>query len=148
MVSRYLFVRFEIFRTRRCLDCFVSKLRHSKTHRIRRREDVTRIGTHKPQQVSSDRYQEKSRRHFNPSEIIATHGGAHHRHSREAARMSHISETVDLEAEIEALIKQAGDSLRQPADALHEHEAGHGPQQIAPSPAATDVMCPSQGREQ
>jgi hypothetical protein len=87
--------------------------------------------------------------HFNPSEIFATHGGAHHRHSRKAARMSGISETVDLEAEIEALIKQAGDSLRQQANALpHEHDADRSPHQIAPTVAATDVMCPSQGREQ
>jgi len=62
--------------------------------------------------------------------------------------MSDISETVDLEAEIEALIKQAGDSLRQPADAQpHEHDADRSPHQIA-SPAATNVMCPSQRREQ
>jgi hypothetical protein len=61
--------------------------------------------------------------------------------------MSHISETVDLEAEIEALIKRAGDSLRQPADARpHAHDAEHSAQ-IA-SPAATNVMCAPQGREQ
>ena len=62
--------------------------------------------------------------------------------------MSHISETVDLEAEIEALIKQAGDSLRQQADARpHANDAEHGSHQIA-SPAATNVMCTPQGREQ
>jgi hypothetical protein len=60
--------------------------------------------------------------------------------------MSHISEIVDLEAEIEALIKQAGDSLRQPADARpHAHDAEHSSHQIAPSPAATNVMCTPQG---
>jgi len=59
--------------------------------------------------------------------------------------MSDISETVDLEAEIEALIKQAGDSLRQPADARpHQHDADRSPHQIA-SPDATR---PSRGREQ
>ena len=63
--------------------------------------------------------------------------------------MSDISETVDLEAEIEALIKQAGDSLRQQADALpHEHDANRSPRQIAPSAAVANVMCPPQGREQ
>jgi hypothetical protein len=62
--------------------------------------------------------------------------------------MSHISETVNLEAEIEALIKQAGDSLRQPAEARpHEHDAEHRPHQIAPAPATTKVMFPSQERE-
>ena len=62
--------------------------------------------------------------------------------------MSHISETVDLEAEIEALIKQAGDSLRQQADARpHAHDAAHSSHQIA-SPAATNVMCAREGREQ
>jgi hypothetical protein len=63
--------------------------------------------------------------------------------------MSHIPETVDLEAEIEALIKQAGESLRQPADARpHAHDAEHSSHQIAPSPAATNVMCASPGQEQ
>ena len=62
--------------------------------------------------------------------------------------MSDISETVDLEAEIEALIKQAGDGLRQSADARpHEHDAERRPHQVV-SPAAANVMCPSQGREQ
>jgi len=62
--------------------------------------------------------------------------------------MSTISETVDLEAEIEALIKQAGESLRQPAEARpHEHDAEHSPRQITPVSATTNVMCPSQERE-
>ena len=62
--------------------------------------------------------------------------------------MSHISETVDLEAEIEALIKRAGDSLRQSAEARpHERDAEHRPHQIAPALATTNVMCPSQERE-
>jgi hypothetical protein len=62
--------------------------------------------------------------------------------------MSHISETVDLEAEIEALIKQAGDSLRQQADARPQaHDAEHNSHQIA-SPAATNVMCAPPGQEQ
>jgi hypothetical protein len=45
-------------------------------------------------------------------------------------------------------IKQAGDSLRQQADARpHAHDAEHSSHQIA-SPTATNVMCPPQGREQ
>ena len=63
--------------------------------------------------------------------------------------MSHISETVDLEAEIEALIKQAGDSLRQQADARpRAHDAEHGSHQIAPPPAAANIMCASPEQEQ
>jgi hypothetical protein len=62
--------------------------------------------------------------------------------------MSHISETVDLEAEIEALIKEAGDSLRQQADARpHTHDPEHSSHQMA-SPAATNVMCTTPGQEQ
>jgi hypothetical protein len=56
----------------------------------------------------------------------------------EAACMSQIRQTIDLEAEIEALIRQAGDSLRQPTEARSREQAvEQDPQQTVPSNAAT-----------
>jgi hypothetical protein len=41
--------------------------------------------------------------------------------------MSQIPETADLEAQIEALIKRAGESLRQQLDNVHRDPTARGP---------------------
>jgi len=49
--------------------------------------------------------------------------------------MSQISETADLEAEIEALLKRAGERLRQTRDELHHERASEGgPNQVSQPP--------------
>ena len=56
--------------------------------------------------------------------------------------MPHISETADLEAQIEALIKQAGESLRQTLnnDKLHRDRADEGGgDQASQKPSADPV---------
>ena len=47
--------------------------------------------------------------------------------------MSQIPETADLEAQIEALIKRAGDSLRQQLDNVHRDPTARGPEDASRS---------------
>jgi hypothetical protein len=52
--------------------------------------------------------------------------------------MSQIPETADLEAQIEALIKRAGDSLRQQLDNVHRDPSVRGPDDASrSSPSST-----------
>ena len=51
--------------------------------------------------------------------------------------MSQIPETADLEAQIEALIKRAGDSLRQQLDNVHRDPTARGPDDGSRSSSST-----------
>jgi hypothetical protein len=81
--------------------------------------------------------------HFNRSEIIAEHVGPHHPRTAVGQRMSHDSETADLEAQIAALIQKAGDSLRQQDADQPRNNPGTSPARPQAAPPRQSTLAAS-----